>query len=238
MRRLLIAWVVFSCMSGGVALSAKQADATTRTKVMHKQDFTVSFYREANVKSPLIAKVPLQQLDGWSQHFVRIYQKGDWLKIGDIRNGDTGWINVQQYHDMIRRLYDAEEKTLQTVFIQVRKHKNKHGKEKIKFIAYKNGTRLSHKEAKHLYDEMRKDDLRRYRYMRHTFRHWDNAMDDLWEDPFFYSWNRPISRPWFSNRMEPVIVIHAFPEPERKNAHHSEKIGKKLLKHKDLHMKQ
>jgi len=82
---------------------------------------------------------------------VRIYQEGDWIKVGNSADGTVGWINKLQY---LKTLEAFNQPNIQEVFIS--QAVDKDNKPQIKIVAYQNGKPLSEKEAQSLYDEMQK----------------------------------------------------------------------------------
>lgn len=107
-----------------------------------------------------------------TERLIPIYQKKNWIKVGDPKNGETGWINRDQYNAAMSAYYQPE---VQTVFI--RTTQNSKEKPKVDVIAYKNGKKLSEKEAKSLYRRINEQQKREARYFQQMF--WD--MDNFFQ---------------------------------------------------------
>ncbi|MDE3400997.1 MAG: SH3 domain-containing protein, partial [Coxiella burnetii] len=124
-------------------------------------------------------------------------QKG-WIKVGDPRNGEVGWVNRDQYHEALQKYYQPD---IQTVFI--RAEHNEKGKRTIDVVAYKNGKKLTDKEAQQLYEQIKNQQAKESRYMRHVF--WD--MDKLMAQQM-RAFSRWMDNPWNGNLsdFDPTVV--------------------------------
>lgn len=136
-------------------------------------DDNVKLYQSPNSKQ-VITNLPA------SSHLVPIFRQGDWLKVGNRANGQTGWVNIKQYRAARERYLQPD---VQTVFIHT--ERNHSGKPVINIVAYKDGKKLSDKEAKALYSRMAKEQRQQQRYWRH-FNHMmqiqERDMDNLLND--------------------------------------------------------
>lgn len=135
----------------------------------------VKLYQSANSKH-VTATLPA------NSHLVPIFRQGDWMKVGNRANGQTGWVNIKQYR-AARDAYNQAD--IQTVFIN--REKSSSGKPVINVVAYKNGKQLSDKEAKALYARMAKQQRQQQRYW-HRFDHMmqrqEQEMNRLLNDNF------------------------------------------------------
>ena len=112
-------------------------------KVKIKQAALVTLYasqKGKKVTSTLPVNAPL----------VRIFQQGDWVKVGNPKDGSVGWVNKKQYQQALRAYYQPQIKTL-----YVSSSDDKAGKPEINVVAYKNGEKVSDKEAKAMYEKLR-----------------------------------------------------------------------------------
>lgn len=138
----------------------------------------VKLYAAPNAKAKVLQTMsPFVRL-------VPIYRQGPWVKVGRARDGQVGWINVQQYRDAREAATQAD---VQSFYINVTE--NDKGKRIVNVMAYKNGKRVSDKEAMKLYKQMRKDQKRQRRAMRREFMQMRRAMNTTWFGP---GWGGPI----------------------------------------------
>lgn len=114
-------------------------------------------------------------------HLIEIYRKGEWIKVGNPKDGSVGWVNQKQYLEAI----DAFNKPdIQTIFIS--KTLNSDKKPQINIVAYKNGEPVSKEEADKLYKKFKVQEAAQKKQ-------WDvfnNQMIKQWhghiyQDPFF-----------------------------------------------------
>lgn len=136
------------------------------------------------------------------QRLIRIFRKGRWIKVGDPSNGATGWINRRQYRRARRNLSSSHS---QTVFIRTENMKN--GKSEVDIVAYRNGKKLSDKEAQALYNKMRKAAQREMHNidrmnlrMDRFFEHENRMLDEVDNSPWAVGSTPSAARP--------VIVIN------------------------------
>lgn len=81
---------------------------------------------------------------------IKIYQKGEWIKVGNQENGHVGWVNHKQYQEVMDEFNKPD---IQTIFIS--KSMNSDKKPQINIIAYKNGKPVSKEEADKLYNNFK-----------------------------------------------------------------------------------
>ncbi|MBT8506662.1 SH3 domain-containing protein [Coxiella-like endosymbiont of Rhipicephalus sanguineus] len=155
MRKLIITLGLSFCLSIlDVSYAVLQQQCSANLK---KSEF-INLYQSPELKSTVLQKVsPDDEL-------IPIYQKKDWIKVGDLRNGKVGWINREQYRKVFESYYQPD---IQTMFI--RTEHNYKWKPVINVMAYKNGKKLSDEEAKKLYQRIEKQRAEEARYMQQTF---------------------------------------------------------------------
>ncbi|MCB1828339.1 MAG: hypothetical protein KDH94_07915 [Coxiellaceae bacterium] len=105
---------------------------------------------------------------------IPIYQKKDWVKVGDPRNGHVGWVNKKQVREARNAFFRPN---IQTVYIHSDESKN--GKPQLNIVAYRNGKKLSQAEAKRMYEQMRKNQIAELKRMRHMTRWMDEVFQPI-----------------------------------------------------------
>lgn len=115
---------------------------------------------------------------------VRIYQEGDWIKVGDTADGTVGWINRLQYQKTLEALNKAD---VQEIFISQTMDKN--NKPQVKIVAYRNGKPLSKNEAQSLYEDIKKQQKLQTQYWQALNQNMlylqRQMLTDFFQDPFF-----------------------------------------------------
>ena len=111
----------------------------------------IKLYAAPNQKR-LIRELPI------TVHLVSIYRQGDWVKVGDPRNGQVGWVNIKQYRQAKARYYRPN---IQTFYVQM--NRDNQGKPTWNIVAYRNGKPLPPKEAKKLYQKLRQQSQQSWR---------------------------------------------------------------------------
>ena len=92
--------------------------------------------------------------------FHRNAKKQHWVKVGNSNNGQVGWVNLNQVEKFHQTEAKASTPDIQTFFISSETHTTgKDGKPVINVVAYKNGQKVSNKEAQKLYKKMRGDQI-------------------------------------------------------------------------------
>ena len=157
MRRLLVSSSIFFCI-----LSGNITYATTQQS--QQSSPPVNLYEKPQSNAKILKTLSP------TVHLVSIYHQKDWIKVGDPRNGEIGWVNQAQYQKALKAYYQPN---VQTVFI--RTEYNEKGKPTIDIVAYKNGKKLTSKETQKLYDQIKAQQAKESRYIQRVF--W--CMDDL-----------------------------------------------------------
>ncbi|MCF6768264.1 hypothetical protein L3V86_07810 [Thiotrichales bacterium 19S11-10] len=148
-RNIIIASVIIIAASV-VSLGTYAATATSsETEIV--QDTTINQNKSeqviiyaSNNKEKIIKEVsPTTKL-------IPIYQNGDWVKVGNPKDGSVGWINKKQYNDALNAFYQPD---IQTIFVSTSTDKN--NKPQINVVAYKNGKAVSKEEADKLYQQLK-----------------------------------------------------------------------------------
>lgn len=171
---------------------------TANNQINNKDDF-VLLYDKPDKGKVLTQLAPNLRL-------VPIIQKGNWVKVGDPRNGKVGWINLVQYEKARNSYYKPD---IQTLFISLTSN-NKNGKPTLNVVAYKNGKKISKKEANKIYSRLRKKQEEQFQKLQRFSLSMQNMMnqDFLNAERFFDSaWLAPT---W----MAPVILIQ---QPQNQN---------------------
>jgi hypothetical protein len=123
----------------GLFLSLLLGAASLSTAVAASND--ISLYTQPNVASRLIAELP------YDTRLVPIFEKGDWLKVGDPSDGAVGWINKTQY---MKAMQDAVRAHTQTF---VFKEKQQAGKPPV-IKAFHNGKPFQEEKTKASSDDV------------------------------------------------------------------------------------
>ncbi len=145
MHRLLI--ILLSTFIFSVAIAAK-------SKIP-----TVPLYEEPK-KTKVIAQVPI------TSSLVPIISKGNWVKVGSRNDGNVGWLNIEQYHKIQTAYYRPN---IQSVYVN--SEHTKDGKPTVNIIAYRNGKKLTDKDAQTLYKKMLKQSQSEQQWQRENWRH-------------------------------------------------------------------
>lgn len=171
---------LFLCGLLGISLTASAA-----VQIPQKSDLSadthstpqVILYESNNDKKIIQTLPPTVRL-------VRIYQEGDWIKVGNTTDGTVGWINRLQYQKTLEAFNQAN---IQEIFIS--QTMDKDHKPQIKIVAYQNGKPISEKEAQSLYDKMKKQQKLQAQYwqaLNQNMLYWqDHMLSDFFQDPFF-----------------------------------------------------
>ncbi len=185
------------CAAGVLALGIANAAPTTTSKVgdsvkaeQAKSDFILLYDKPSNGKV-------VQRLAP-NARLVPIYQDGNWVKVGNPRNGDTGWVNLVEYQ---KARYNYYRPDIQTLYV----HINNTGKSRptLNVIAYKNGKKLTEKEASALYKRLRSQEKAQFQRVQKLSWSMQSMMDqDVLNAEHFMNaaWDNP---PW----MAPVILV-------------------------------
>lgn len=154
----------------------------------------INLYSNHSTKSKIIKKIsPLTNM-------VSIFNKGDWIKVGNRENGTVGWIQKSKYKDAIIKYRQALEKRyfpshVERIYIETTQNTN--GKDpKTQIVAYRNGTKLSPEETKKLHLRIKKQEMLREQYMDNIFARMDrfmafeqHFMRHHFSGPFFSFWD-------------------------------------------------
>lgn len=169
MRRLIIALGISFCLSvlglGIIYAATPQQQSFGNLK---DRNF-IDLYQSPGLQSTVLQKVISPE------SLIPIYHKNGWIKVGNLHNGQVGWVNREQYHKAIETYYQPD---IQKVFIYI-KHNGKEENPVINVVAYKNGKRLSDKEAGQLYQNIEKQQAQASRYMKQAFWRMNHLMADL-----------------------------------------------------------
>lgn len=158
MRRLLLIFSVFlGLFTSDFVCAASQ--------IIEKQN-KINLYKAPQLQAKVLENLsPEQQL-------VSIFYRDGWIKVGDPRNGNVGWVNNDQYRKAMRAYYQPN---IQTVFVCT-EHDGK-AKPTINMVAYENGKKLSEKESQQLYECVKNRQTQEFRYMQRIFEYMDNLIE-------------------------------------------------------------
>lgn len=135
---------------------------------VYAKNNVVSVYSQPDTKSKMVTKVkPFQ-------HLIPIFHQNGWVKIGDPKNGQTGWINLKQYHQAQNV---SSQPKIERVTINVTDHPAKSSKTEI--VAYRNGKKLTDKEAKKLYHRLTAEQEEMNQQMDKMFQHTMHQMQKM-----------------------------------------------------------
>jgi hypothetical protein len=148
---------------------------------------TIKLYADMN-NSKVLADVP------WTTQLVPIIRKKGWVKVGLRPSGQVGWINVDQYRKAQRAFYKPN---IQTVYIN--STEDSKGKPTVNVIAYRNGQKLSEKQAKAFYEKMIKQQRIQQGTERDYWKHFNrmmrfqqHEMNQMMQDDFMFGDTPPI----------------------------------------------
>lgn len=185
--------IIFTAVVGLASSTIIAAPAKTATPSQPITKAEIVIYQSPQANAAVVEKLSP------NQRLVGIFNQGDWIKVGDPRNGQTGWVNREQYQQAVNHYFQS---TIQTVYIRTASN----DKSVPNVVAYQNGKKLSDKEAKELYQRIQKQQLEQSQYMQKMFWNMQNVMDqDIHEI------NQPYN-PWNELNIgfmpQPIIVIN------------------------------
>ncbi len=151
----------------------------------------VLLYAQAN-KTQLVKKLAP------NVRLVPIFQKGDWLKVGDAQTGTVGWVNLVQYQQARMNYYRPD---IQTIYVHLDTHKA--GKPTLNIVAYKNGKRMTDAKAYRLYKQLREQQNEELQ----TMQQFSLSMDRMMQQDFGNA-ERFFGSAWINpSWMAPVILV-------------------------------
>lgn len=126
----------------------------------------IAFYQHAKDKTPN-HYLPI------TSQIVPIIREGEWVKVGLRPSGDIGWINTKQYQQAQNHYYQPQSQS-----ISVNITRDKDGNPQTNITAYRNGKKLSQKEADNMYQAMQQPPMRDSWYQRQA-RYFNQLQHDL-----------------------------------------------------------
>lgn len=233
--RKLFAFVL--CVIGFISFAIAKADVQSVTA---KSTSSTNAVKSVNKKAARDKKTPSSKnkillYDGPAKgmvlafldpnmRLIPIYQQGNWVKVGNPKDGQVGWINLIQYQ---KARYAYYRPNIQTLFVHLTNQAK--GKPTLNIVAYRNGKQLSKKEAAAIYNRLRKQQEKQFRTMQRFSASMERMMDqDFLNAAQFFdtSWLTPT---W----MAPVILIQqpkvkqkedAASQPARKSMHKNQSV--------------
>lgn len=131
-----------------------------------EKKYQVNLYQSPDTGANVLQKItPGQKL-------IPIFHRKDWVKVANPQNGDVGWINLNQYQEAQDNYFQPQ---IQTFFL--RKEKDEQGKSTVNVVAYRDGKKLTGKEAKELYEQMSKQQTAQLQHLHNVFWNLNHAFD-------------------------------------------------------------
>lgn len=193
--------IIFAISSGVIALNAAlaaPAHSKSKTRAGAQSAPTrVNLYSDPDASSKVLEALKP------NQNLVPIFHKGDWIKVGNPRDGKVGWINQKQYRSAYEAWYRP---SVQTIF--VRNDQDKEGKPVVNIIAYSNGKKLDEKQAKALYERMQQEqqqEMKNVHQLTHQMNHFFERENAMFERDFPGFMRADFAPPVM---MRPVIVVN------------------------------
>ncbi|MCD6046141.1 MAG: hypothetical protein K0R48_1304 [Gammaproteobacteria bacterium] len=172
MKKFLLSILFLSITLGLNAAETAQPPATKK-----EDSIKINLYAEDNDKKVIDTLPPTARL-------IKIYQKGNWIKVGNPKDGTVGWINEKQYQEMLAQL---NQFTVQEIFISRMADGNSHPKNKL--IVYQNGKPVSEKEANEIYKNLKKqlEEQQKYwdKFKQDMIASQNQMLEGFYENPFF-----------------------------------------------------
>lgn len=170
--------IAVACLGAAVTgvTFANHTVAHTALKNMQNQRKAapeITLYKSANSKD-VLKQIPVEH-----HQLIPIFRQGDWLKVGDPKNGDVAWVNLPQYDAAVNEVTHPHQESL--FFSEIM------GKDgKMHITAYKNGKQLSEKEAKKLYDHARHQEKEELHRLNIQYKHMQEQEARMFNTPFFH----------------------------------------------------
>ncbi len=178
--------------------------AQGKNPVMPGQIPEFPIYVEANTTSKVAENANL------NTPLIKIIQQKNWIKVGDRSNGIVGWIQAEDYQNALKAAYPVNT---QSVFINVQEKSDKQPAS-TEIVAYKNGKKLDEKEAKALYQQMKKNQAEKDRAMGQWLRSMNSLFNTLYSETFIM--------PNLVDHFHPVVFIEQ-PKPADKKVEKAQK---------------
>jgi hypothetical protein len=83
---------------------------------------------------------------------IPIFKQQDWVKVGNPNTGDIGWVNLAQWQQANLAFYTPD---IQSIYVYTQQSKAG-AKPATNIVAYKNGEKLTDRQAKQLYEQVKK----------------------------------------------------------------------------------
>lgn len=160
------------------------------SKVASSKLEQISIYAKPDSHSAVVEEIHI------GQPLVPIYRHKGWEKVANRRNGNVGWVNIKQYR---HAWHQAMQPDIQTVYVSSEQAKPGQ-KAKMTVVAYRNGKKISDKEAQKIYQHLQ----RQQRVMQKQWKRFDLEMgqQERLIDSQLNSLVQPLPL-W-----QPVIVVH------------------------------
>lgn len=139
----------------------KTATTKTQEKAIHQpsagdKNTQINLYADPKLNAKVLKELPIDA------NLVTIFHQGEWVKVGDRKDGTTGWVNLKQYRTAKQNFYRNyfHEKT-QTLYFHSEKDKDG----KVSMVAYRNGKKLSDTETKELFQHLKQEENQQWEAM-------------------------------------------------------------------------
>lgn len=137
----------------------------------------VALYESPELTSKVLGHFPV------TANLVGIIRQGDWVKVGNRENGQTGWVNLKAYHAAQQAFYhDYFHMSTETIY--VRQGKGQDAKPVVE--VYRNGKKLSDSDAQQYYDQMKKQQEQQWQTMQHFNQIVNQQMDGMMASPLMF----------------------------------------------------
>lgn len=192
-KRLLITAVLAASVSGlTIATPVNQRQPVTKqqAKPVTRQAVILLRAKPSNT-ARIIGRFKL------GTRLVAFYKKGDWLKAGDPKTGNVGWYNQNQVARALRSRLQAPEMAVKDYSIKI----DKQGDKPAKITAYQDGKKLSDKQAKALYKQLRQQSKQQRRLWREQMNEVQGQINQMqrMDNNLFNGFPAPV--------IQPVIII-------------------------------
>jgi hypothetical protein len=160
--------------------------AETKTTTEAPTLNSIALYDSPNSSGKILKQFP------FPARLIPVFRQGEWLKVGDPRDGQVGWVNLQQYRQARFNYFRPD---IQTVYMQVDRQDPKK-QPAVNIIAYKNGQKLSDQEALELYKKIRANQEKQFQQMEQMSWRMQKEMDrdfnSFWFGNFWPSSNNEV----------------------------------------------
>lgn len=153
----------------------EESNTTSQQAVEKKaspKETTIALYASPKDSANVVKQIPV------NTDLVAIYRQDGWVKVGDRKDGTTGWINLKQYRQAKQNYYQSFfHRDIESIYFHTEKGKD--GKTTI--VGYRNGKKLSKEEAQKIYHHMQQQQEAQWRQVKRFDRMMDRMMMNTYE---------------------------------------------------------